>query len=269
LTQECIAKLYNRTLEYQPKKEKLAKCKSFPALEEYISYLSGLSPIENNFKIALDSVNAKGSLIAPALLNELNQSFVINNEDLDDTFPNHHPDPTVASNMKQLSELVTNEGADLGIGFDGGSDRIGVVDDKGRFIPGDILIALSAQDLLIKNQGASVVIEVKSSQLLIDTIEKSGGQAQMSMVGHSFIKQKIKETNALLAVELSGHMFFCDDYYGFDDAFYCMLRLIKLISEQSEKLSDLIDAFTVYYNTLKIHLQFGSDKDKFDTLKEI
>lgn len=269
MTQDCVKHLAALSESYELRDVNLATIQKLDAKKSYIEYVSNLFSSNENLKVAIDTANATAGLIVPELLKEIGQNFEIINEELDGSFPNHHPDPTVERNMIQLSELVLNTGADVGFGFDGDSDRIGVVDDKGRFIPGDILTALFAKDVIAKIPGASIVIEVKSSQLLIDTIEEAGGQVQMSRVGHSFIKEKISESNAMLAGELSGHMFFCDNYFGFDDAFYCMLRLIDLLKEKGKKLSELIDEFPEYYNTPEIHLAFENDNQKFETFSKI
>ena len=238
-------------------------------IPKYIDFLSKKFEIASDLKVVIDPANATGAIVAPKLLSALGVAHEVIHGEIDGTFPNHHPDPTVAANMKDLAQTVLANDADLGIGFDGDSDRIGVVDDKGRFISGDILTAIFANDILSNNPGASIVIEVKSSQLLIDCIESAGGKVEMSAVGHGFIKQKMAETNALLAGELSGHMFFSDDYFGYDDAFYCMLRLLKLLSTYNKKLSEIIDAFPVYFNTPEIHLICCSDEEKFSLFESI
>lgn len=268
MTQDCIMELYRLSTNYTSPVTGKSAINQINAKQSYIDYLAKSFEGTNDFKVAIDTANATAGLIVPDLLDRIGQDYVIINEELDGTFPNHHPDPTIASNMQQLSDLVLSTGASVGFGFDGDSDRIGVIDDKGRFISGDVLTALFAKDILSRNSGP-VVIEVKSSQLLIDTITKSGGSVEMSKVGHSFIKKRIKESGALLAGELSGHMFFCDEYFGYDDAFYCMLRMIRLLKERGVNLSQLIDEFPSYYNTPEIHLVFNDDQSKFEMFNTI
>lgn len=266
VTPEEINELYQRSIavnlsDYENKKG--SKSLQLPILEDYIEYLAKQVSLKKKFNIVVDTANATGAIIAKPLFDKIGIKAKIINKKIDGTFPSHEPDPSVAENLVQLGQKVVERDADCGIGYDGDSDRIGVVDDLGRFIVGDVLMALFAKDILKKNPGASVVIEVKSSQLLIDTIKEAGGLVQMTKVGHGFIKRKIAETNALLAGELSGHMFFNDRYFGFDDAFYCTLRLLELLDTADKKLSELIDEFPKYYTSPEVHFPCVSDDEKF------
>ena len=236
---------------------------------DYLKYVSFICKKEKQVKVVIDPANATGCLIAEELYKKCGYDVITINGEVDGTFPNHHPDPTVRANLIQLQEKVLECEAEVGIGFDGDSDRIGVVDNQGRFIPGDILTAIFAQDILKKNVGGSVVFEVKSSQTLIDTIQKADGIPHMTPVGHGYIKRKIQETNALLAGELSGHMFFTDRYYGYDDAFYCGLRLLELLSHSNLKLSEIFDSFPQLHTSPEIHIRCKSDQEKFDLYKTL
>lgn len=272
LSQEEILELYTLSRKVNLNdyaNNKLAKYEEMVILPDYIDYLSHQFSFKKNFNIVVDPANATGCLISPLLFKKLKIDAKIINKKIDGSFPKHEPDPTVSENLKRLGKKVIKREADCGIGYDGDSDRIGVVDNLGRFIPCDILTALFAKNILKEHKGASIVIEVKSSQVLIDTIEKAGGVVQMTKVGHGFMKQKIAETKALLAGELSGHMFFCDRYFGFDDAFYCTLRLLEILDNTDKPLSDLIDEFPQYYNTPEIHLKCKSDQEKFRTFRKL
>jgi phosphomannomutase/phosphoglucomutase len=157
--------------------------------------------------------------------------------EMDGRFPNHHPDPTVPKNLERLIAGVQEKGAELGIAFDGDADRIGAIDDKGTVVYGDQLMIVYSREILKRKPGATFIGEVKSSQLLYDDIRKHGGNAIMWKTGHSLIKAKMKEAKAELAGEMSGHMFFADRYYGFDDALYAACRLMEIVSKSGRPLS--------------------------------
>ena len=272
LTEKEILTLYKSALAIDLndyKDNKLEKVKAVTILPEYIDYLHSQFSFKKKFNIVVDPANATGCIVSPLLFKRLGIDAKIINKKIDGSFPRHEPDPTVSENLLRLGKKVVARASDCGIGYDGDSDRIGVVDDKGRFISGDVLTALFAKDILKTNKGRSVVIEVKSSQVLIDAIKEAGGVVQMTKVGHGFMKIKMKETDALMAGELSGHMFFRDRYFGFDDAFYCTLRLLQLLDESDQKLSTLIDQFPKYYNTPEIHLLCDSDEEKFKLFKKM
>jgi phosphomannomutase/phosphoglucomutase len=158
----------------------------------------------------------------------------------DPTFPNHHPDPVVAHNLRDLIAAVVENGADLGIAFDGDGDRLGVVDDRGRIVWGDRLMVLFWREILARRPGARAIIEVKCSQTLYDEVKRLGGQPEFYKTGHSLIKNRMRETGAVFAGEMSGHMFFADEYYGYDDAFYAAGRLLRILSHSDRPLSKLL-----------------------------
>lgn len=188
--------------------------------------------------------------------------------DIDGTFPNHHPDPTVEENLKDLRAAVAQEEAQLGIGFDGDGDRIGAIDEQGRVVAGDQLLALYARDVLREKPGATIIADVKASEVVFDDIRKSGGNALMWKTGHSLLKAKMAETGAPLAGEMSGHVFFADKYYGYDDALYAAIRLISLVSRMGGSLAALRDTLPAVHNTPEIRVQ-SSEARKFVIVDEI
>ena len=206
----------------------------------YRRHLVDLFDFPRSVSVAIDAGNGTGGEVCIPILRELQVNAVPLNCTMDGTFPVHHPDPTVASNLEQIIDVVVTQGLDAGIAFDGDTDRIGVVDEKGSIIWGDKLVMLFAREILKKKQGATIISEVKASQLLYDDIEKHGGNGVMWKTGHSLIKAKIKETGAALAGEMSGHMFFADRYFGFDDAIYAVLRLIEIMANTDRPLSELL-----------------------------
>ena len=187
--------------------------------------------------------------------------------DPDGRFPNHHPDPSMEANLAELRERVLAEGADLGIAFDGDADRIGVIDEKGRILWGDELTILFARAVLAEEPGATVVSEVKCSQILYDEVERLGGKAVMWAAGHSLIKAKMKETGAALAGEMSGHIFFKNRWYGFDDAPYAGARLLEILSRSERPLSALLDDLPKTFSTPEIRYEVGSEERKFELVR--
>jgi len=188
--------------------------------------------------------------------------------EIDGTFPNHHPDPTVPKNLEALIARVTATGADLGIAFDGDADRIGVVDDKGHILFGDQLLIVLARDVLSRNPGATIISDVKASQVLFDEIARSGGRPLMWKTGHSLVKAKMAETGAPLAGEMSGHVFFAERWYGFDDALYAAVRLLGVVARLSEPLSAVRAALPQVVNTPELRLPCD-DTRKFDVVREV
>jgi phosphomannomutase/phosphoglucomutase len=186
----------------------------------------------------------------------------------DGHFPNHHPDPTVPENMQSLIERVALERADLGIAFDGDVDRIGVVDDSGNIIWGDQLMIIFSRAILKESPGATFIAEVKCSQTLFDDIAKNGGNPIMWKAGHSLIKAKMKEERALLAGEMSGHMFFADRYLGYDDAIYAGARLLEILSHNRESLSARLSDIPEMVNTPEIRMECPEDK-KFRVVQQL
>jgi phosphomannomutase/phosphoglucomutase len=209
-------------------------------IPEYISYLAKSARPLRPMKIVIDSGNGTASTVAPALFERLGAQVLPLFCELDGRFPNHHPDPSVPANLKVLSETVSRENADFGVGFDGDSDRIGLVDETGRVVFGDELLVILARDILKEHPGATIISEVKSTHRLYDDIRAKGGKPLMWKAGHSLIKSKMRETGALLAGEISGHVFFADRYFGYDDAIYAALRVYEILSAHGGTLSSLL-----------------------------
>jgi len=210
----------------------------------YHEYVEADIQLRRPLKIVIDAGNGPSGMIAAPLYRALCPAEACEVIELfcepDGRFPNHHPDPTVEENLQALKKSVREHQADIGIAFDGDGDRIGVVDEQGGVIWGDMLLILLARDVLRSHPGATVISEVKSSRHLYADIEKNGGVGVMWRTGHSPIKAKMKETGALLAGEMSGHIFFADRYYGFDDATYAGARLMQLLAAQNRPLSALL-----------------------------
>ena len=188
--------------------------------------------------------------------------------DVDGTFPNHHPDPTEEKNLVDLKRLVADKGLDLGIAFDGDGDRIGAIDGQGRVIWGDQLLAILAEPVLGEVPGATIIADVKASQALYDRIAELGGQPLMWKTGHSHIKKKMKELDSPLAGEMSGHIFFAHDYYGFDDALYGGVRLIAAIGRLGKSLAEMRDAMPAMVNTPEMRFQVDESR-KFAAIEEV
>jgi phosphomannomutase/phosphoglucomutase len=187
---------------------------------------------------------------------------------MDGSFPNHEPDPTVMDNMKDLIDEVREHTLNVGIGVDGDGDRIGVVDSAGNIVYGDMLLLLFARDVLDNHPGATIISEVKCSDRMYKDIEAHGGNAIMWKTGHSLIKSKMKETEALLAGEMSGHMFFADRYYGYDDAIYASCRLLEILSKTGKSLQELLADVPQSYTTPEIRVEC-SDHKKFELVEKL
>lgn len=227
----------------------------FSLKEDYYDFLRKNIQIERKgLKVVVDAGNGTGGVVACPIMEEMGVEIFPLYCDMDGHFPHHFPDPTVETNLAKLRETVVANGADLGIGFDGDADRIGVVDEKGNVIWGDYLMLLFARDILRTDKGATFVSEVKCSKNLFDDIESRGGKAIMWKAGHSLIKQKMRETNAVLGGEMSGHMFFADRFFGFDDAIYASLRLLEILGRKSGKLSDMLSDLPPTWSTPEIRI---------------
>lgn len=219
-------------------------------------------------KVVVDAGNGVSGPDSPGIFRRLGADVVELFCDVDGTFPNHHPDPTEEKNMQDLIKTVINEKADLGIAFDGDGDRIGAVDDKGRIIWGDQLLTLFSLSILKERGKGTFIGEVKCSQTMYDEIEKAGGNAIMYKTGHSLIKKKMKEENALLAGEMSGHIFFADRYFGYDDATYGGARLIELVKREGKKLSEIYDTLPKMISTPEMKVDCA-DSRKFSLIEEM
>lgn len=238
--------------------EKKGIYREYNMISKYIERMSkDFSEIGKGLKIVVDSGNATAGIVAPELYRKVGCEVIDIFSEPDGNFPNHHPDPSKDSNLVALREKVLESNADFGIAFDGDSDRIGVVDNMGNSIPGDKLLLVFALDILNNNNNMNkpvFISEVKCSQVLYNLIEENGGKAIMWKTGHAYIKSKMKEENATLAGEMSGHIFFKDRYYGFDDAIYAGNRIIEIIASSKRKnpdfnLCESIDSFPKVYTS--------------------
>ncbi len=236
--------------------------KKYEIFNDYLKYLSQNINIAKPLKIVVDAGNGVAGLVAPKAFEEQGCQVIPLFCDVDGTFPNHHPDPTIPDNLNALVRVVKETGADAGMAYDGDGDRLGVVDEKGQIIYGDKLLILFARDLLREHPGAAVIGEVKCSRTLYDDISKRGGRPIMWKTGHSLIKQKMKEEKALLAGEMSGHIFFADRYFGFDDGLYASLRLGEILSRSNGRLSSMLEDVPLTYSTPEIRIECP-DRDKF------
>ena len=229
-------------------------------LPDYVDTVAGNVTLgARRFKVVVDGGNGTGGLSILPILDKLGIDYQALYCEPDGRFPNHHPDPTVPENLVALRERVLATGAELGIALDGDADRVGAVDGKGRIIWGDQLVMLFAKEILSRKPGATFVSEVKCSQALYDEIGRMGGRAVMWKVGHSLIKVKMKEEEAALAGEMSGHMFFADRWYGFDDAVYAGVRLVELLTQSPHTLAQLYDTLPVLHNTPEIRMSCPDD----------
>jgi phosphomannomutase/phosphoglucomutase len=236
-------------------------------LRDYVEYIcKNIQLGPRRFKVVVDGGNGTGGLAILPILQNLGFDVDALYCEPDGRFPNHHPDPTVPENLRDLIKRVGETGAELGIALDGDADRVGAVDGQGRILWGDQLVMLFARDILKRQPGATFVSEVKCSQALFDEIGRLGGRAIMWKVGHSLIKVKMREENAALAGEMSGHMFFAERWFGFDDAVYAGLRLVELLSQSEKPLSALYDTLPVLHNTPEIRMPCADDV-KFEVVK--
>ena len=219
-------------------------------------------------KVVVDAGNGTASDLAPRVYRELGCEVVELFCEMDGSFPNHHPDPTVAENLEDLVAAVQQDGADLGIAFDGDGDRIGAVDDTGRILWGDELMILFSREILARHPGATIIGEVKCSMNLYRQIESHGGIGIMWKAGHSLIKAKMKETGAALAGEVSGHIFFADGFFGFDDATYAGARLLQLVADSGQRMSQLLEDVPPLYNTPEIRVD-APESEKFEIVRRL
>lgn len=220
-------------------------------------------------KVVLDCGNGATGDVALALVKRLPNIFgEVLFAEIDGDFPNHHPDPTVPANLTVLKARMQAVGADLGIAFDGDGDRIGVLDNTGRILWGDSLMILFARDILSKDPGAAVIGDVKCSQLMFDAVAKAGGEPIMWKTGHSLIKDKMRETGAPLAGEMSGHLFFADRYLGYDDALYAAVRLLELAANSTDSLAAQLADLPEMYSTPELRIPC-SDELKFDIMERV
>ncbi|MHB1311371.1 MAG: phosphomannomutase/phosphoglucomutase [Gemmatimonadaceae bacterium] len=231
-------------------------------LDRYVSDIAGrVGPINRPLKVVVDCGNGAGALAAPQLFKALGCDTTLIFAESDGTFPNHHPDPTVVANLQDLIAEVRRTGAEVGIGFDGDADRIGIVDRDGTIIWGDYLLILYARDVLARTgKGQTIIFDVKCSQALPDAITAAGGVPLMYKTGHSLIKDKMKELHAPLAGEMSGHMFFTEGFYGHDDALYGAARLLRILDDSGKRVDELLADVPRYVSTPELRVDCPDDR---------
>jgi phosphomannomutase/phosphoglucomutase len=234
----------------------------------YYKYMLDQIHLRRPVRVALDCGNGTGGIIAPDLIAELGCEVTKLYCEMDGSFPNHHPDPTVVENLVDLQKVVQSSKLELGIAFDGDADRIGVVADDGRIIWGDLLLALYAREILKKKPGATFIADVKCSMNLFRDIERHGGRAIMWKTGHSLIKAKLKEEKGVLAGEMSGHMFFADRYFGYDDAIYAACRILEIQANSSIPISRMLAGIPRTFVTPEIRIQCDDEK-KFAVVEKV
>ena len=223
---------------------------------------------DSELKVVWDNGNGAGGDILQKLVKNLPGEHILLFEDIDGNFPNHHPDPTVEDNLVDIKKAVAEHNADLGIAFDGDADRIGVIDGQGRVLWGDQLLALYGEELLKNDPGQTIIADVKASQVLFDHIKSKGGNPVIWKTGHSLIKSKMAETGSPLAGEMSGHVFFADKYYGFDDALYAGVRLLEILSNRDESLAEFHDRLPKTHTTPELRMECD-ESVKFQAVEKL
>jgi phosphomannomutase/phosphoglucomutase len=225
-----------------------------PILDDYRAMLVERLASPRGLNVVMDCGNGCAGTVVPQVFERMGHRVTPLYAELDGTFPNHLPDPTVPKLMKDLAAAVVQQGADLGIGFDGDADRIGAVDGAGRLVFGDQLLALLARDVLARVPGAEIIFDVKCSQGLIEDITAHGGRPSMWKTGHSLIKSRLLETGAPIAGEMSGHMFFSEGYFGYDDALFAAGRLLRYVAASGKRFAELVDSIPHYFATPETRL---------------
>jgi phosphomannomutase / phosphoglucomutase len=239
--------------------------RGYDASTPYVDEIAAQFKWDRRIKVVLDAGNGTAGPVMHRLAARLNIDACELFYEMDGRFPNHHPDPTVPANLSHLIAAVKESGADLGIAFDGDSDRIGACDDHGEVVYGDQLMIVYAREILTRKPGATFIAEVKCSQILYDDLKKRGGNPIMWKTGHSLIKAKMKQEHAELAGEMSGHMFFADRYYGYDDALYAACRLMEIVARSGRPLSAQLADLPRTFTTPEIRMDCPDDR-KFDVV---
>jgi phosphomannomutase len=239
-----------------------------PVLEAYVERIASDYRGRRDLKVGWDPGNGAAGPAVVKLVRRLPGRHRVINEQVDGTFPAHHPDPTVPKNLEQLRDLVLKERLDLGLAFDGDADRLGVIDGAGEILWGDQLMVLLSREVLSRRKGAPIIADVKASQVLFDEIARAGGEPVMWKTGHSLIKSKMAETKAPLAGEMSGHIFFADGYYGFDDGLYAAIRLLTVVANAPQSLAEMRAALPKVVNTPELRFPCPEDR-KFKVVEEV
>ena len=268
LSAEKIQSLYTRILENDFKTGS-GTSTSINIDQDYIDTIKSDINLEKELNVVIDCGNGVAGNIAPQLFEalgvKLSKLFCL----VDGRFPNHHPDPSKPKNLEDLIQEVIETKADLGLAFDGDGDRLGLIDNKGKIIWADQQMMLYAKDVLSRNKGAKIIFDVKCTSLLPKVISDNGGEPIMSRTGHSFIKKKLKETNAALAGEMSGHIFFKERWFGFDDALYTAARLLEIVSKSNKTCSELFDELPVNLSTPEININFNKHGQQFEAMDSL
>lgn len=237
-------------------------------IEDYIAEISGIILLQRPLKVIVDAGNGVAGIVAPRLYRQLGCTVTEMYTNPDGTFPNHHPDPTVPENMEHLIAEMKKGGYDLGIGFDGDGDRVGIIDADGSMLFGDELMVLLSREVLSRRPGAPIIFDVKCSQNLVNDIAAHGGEPVMWQTGHSFIKTRMKEIDAPLAGEMSGHIFFSDRFFGYDDATYAGARLLEILAADNRSFRQMLSNLPKVYNTPEIKFPVPEEK-KFAAVEGI
>ncbi len=241
--------------------------RTFSLMDKYVKRLIKNFNQKKKINVIWDSGNGSAGDVMKALAKNIDGEHELLFSEIDGTFPNHHPDPSDPENLIFCKNRLLDLKYDVGFAFDGDGDRLGVIDDKGRDISGDKLLLLLAKEML-KSTKCKVIADVKCSQVLFDEVERLGGKIFMSKTGHSHVKNNLKKLNADLAGEMSGHIFFSKDYYGYDDAFFAAVKVLEIINNNDKKLSDLVDEIPRVFNTPEIRIECDDNK-KFDIIGKI
>ncbi|WP_206196826.1 phosphomannomutase/phosphoglucomutase [Zooshikella ganghwensis] len=267
LANEDIQQLYQRIKENNLQQGQ-GSLIEVDVLESYVERIRNDIALAKPLKVVVDCGNGVGGVIAPRLLEDLGCNVIPLYCDVDGNFPNHHPDPGKPENLKDLIAKVKETKADLGLGFDGDADRVGVITNEGKLIYPDRLLMLFAKDVVSRNPGADIIFDVKCTRKLTGLISGYGGRPIMWKTGHSLIKAKMKETGALLAGEMSGHIFFKERWYGFDDGIYSAARLLEILSTETRNADQIFASFPETISTPEINIQV-TDENKFDLVDQL
>jgi len=237
-------------------------------VSDYLAMLKSKIRLDRKLKMVIDAGNGTAGVIAVPFFRDLGCEVVALHCEPDGRFPHHLPDPTVPKYVEDLRKKVTQVKADVGIGYDGDGDRLGVIDDQGRIVFADRVLALLSRDVLSKHPGGKIVFDVKCSQALPEEIQKYGGLPLMWKTGHSLLKAKLKEEKAPLAGEMSGHIFYADDFFGYDDAIYVSARFVQFVARTGKKVSELADELPAFEATPEIRIEC-SDEEKFNVVADL
>jgi phosphomannomutase/phosphoglucomutase len=257
-----------RDFDLAERESERGESRDFPTESAYMDMLVSKIQVKRKLKVVLDAGNGCAGPVAPDVFRRVGCEVVELFTEPDGSYPNHQPDPTVEANMQDLIRKVKETGADLGIGYDGDADRVGAVDEYGRIVWGDQILAILSREVLAKYPGAPIVFDVKCSQGLEEDIVAHGGRPIMARTGHSVMKARMKEEKAPLAGELSGHIFYQDEYFGFDDAIYVSLRLLRVVAASGTTLGALLDSVPQYVATPEIRLE-TTDEEKFAIVERV